>query len=81
MALLVIDKGAETVLRYTKPKCLLHRPDAASPFGVLSRTKEYEKSTHLCNVPSSIACKGKKRFGKTTLSDYHLLNISLKGDK
>ena len=31
MALLVIDKGAETVLRYIKPKCLLHRPDAASP--------------------------------------------------
>ena len=79
MALLVIDKGAETVLRYTKPKCLLHRPDALP--GFCHERKNTKKSTHLCNVPSSIACKGKKRFGKTTLSDYHLLNISLKGDK
>lgn len=82
MALLVIDKkGLKLFFVIPNPNVCFIVLTRLRPSGVLSRTKEYEKSTHLCDVPSSIACKGKKRFGKTTLSDYHLLNISLKGDK
>ncbi len=57
MALLVIDKGAETVLRYTKPKCLLHRPDAASPFRGSVTNERIRKKAHICATfpPLSLA--------------------------